>query len=58
VASHLNIKMSEKQELLEIFDIGDRLERVYALMEGEMSVLQVEKKIRNRVKRQMEKTQR
>ncbi|MDZ7627877.1 MAG: endopeptidase La [Parvularculaceae bacterium] len=58
VASHLNIKMSEKQELLEIFDIGDRLERVYAFMEGEMSVLQVEKKIRNRVKRQMEKTQR
>ncbi|MGE0181029.1 MAG: endopeptidase La [Parvularculaceae bacterium] len=58
VASHLNIKISEKQELLEIFDVGDRLERVYALMEGEMSVLQVEKKIRNRVKRQMEKTQR
>ena len=58
VASHLNIKISEKQELLEIFKISDRLERVYALMEGEMSVLQVEKKIRNRVKRQMEKTQR
>ena len=58
VASHLNIKISEKQELLEIFDVSDRLERVYALMEGEMSVLQVEKKIRNRVKRQMEKTQR
>ena len=58
VASHLNIKISEKQELLEIFGVGDRLERVYALMEGEMSVLQVEKKIRNRVKRQMEKTQR
>ncbi len=58
VASHLNIKISEKQELLEIFDVADRLERVYALMEGEMSVLQVEKKIRNRVKRQMEKTQR
>ena len=58
VASHLNIKISEKQELLEIFSVADRLERVYALMEGEMSVLQVEKKIRNRVKRQMEKTQR
>ena len=58
VASHLNIKISEKQELLEIFDVAQRLERVYALMEGEMSVLQVEKKIRNRVKRQMEKTQR
>ncbi len=58
VASHLNIKLSEKQELLEIIGVSDRLERVYALMEGEMSVLQVEKKIRNRVKRQMEKTQR
>ncbi|MEM9617844.1 MAG: endopeptidase La [Pseudomonadota bacterium] len=58
VASHLNIKLSEKQELLEIVSVGERLERVYALMEGEMSVLQVEKKIRNRVKRQMEKTQR
>ena len=58
VASHLNIKINEKQELLEIAGVPERLERVYALMEGEMSVLQVEKKIRNRVKRQMEKTQR
>ncbi|MEE2692435.1 MAG: endopeptidase La [Pseudomonadota bacterium] len=58
IASHLNIKIGEKQELLEIVNIGERLEKVYALMEGEMSVLQVEKKIRNRVKRQMEKTQR
>jgi len=58
VASHLNIKISEKQELLELKGVTKRLERVYALMEGEMSVLQVEKKIRNRVKRQMEKTQR
>ena len=58
VASHLNIKLSEKQDLLEIAAVAERLERVYALMEGEMSVLQVEKKIRNRVKRQMEKTQR
>jgi len=58
VASHLNIKISEKQELLEVIAVSKRLERVYALMEGEMSVLQVEKKIRNRVKRQMEKTQR
>ena len=58
VASHLNIKINEKQELLEIAGAAERLERVYALMEGEMSVLQVEKKIRNRVKRQMEKTQR
>ncbi|WDI31744.1 endopeptidase La [Hyphococcus flavus] len=58
VASHLNIKINDKQELLEIAGVSERLERVYALMEGEMSVLQVEKKIRNRVKRQMEKTQR
>jgi len=58
VASHLNIKLSEKQDLLEISSVAKRLERVYALMEGEMSVLQVEKRIRNRVKRQMEKTQR
>jgi len=58
VASHLSIKLAEKQELLSIFNTVERLERVYALMEGEMSVLQVEKKIRNRVKRQMEKTQR
>ena len=58
IASHLNIKIGEKQELLEIIAVPERLEKVYALMEGEMSVLQVEKKIRNRVKRQMEKTQR
>jgi ATP-dependent Lon protease len=58
VASHLSIKLAEKQELLSIFNTIERLERVYAMMEGEMSVLQVEKKIRNRVKRQMEKTQR
>jgi len=58
VASHLNIKVSEKQELLETVGVAERLERVYALMEGEISVLNVEKKIRNRVKRQMEKTQR
>lgn len=44
VASHLNIKIHEKQELLEIASVAERLERVYALMEGEMSVLQVEKK--------------
>ena len=58
VASHLNIKISEKQELLEMVSISDRLERVYSLMESEISVLQVEKRIRSRVKRQMEKTQR
>lgn len=58
VASHLNLKISEKQELLEIVAVSERLERVYSYMEGEIGVLQVEKKIRNRVKRQMEKTQR
>ncbi|MTJ84139.1 MAG: endopeptidase La [Telmatospirillum sp.] len=58
VASHLQLKISEKQELLEIETISERLERVYSYMEAEIGVLQVEKKIRNRVKRQMEKTQR
>lgn len=58
VASHLALKISEKQELLEAGSVTERLERVYAYMESEIDVLQVEKKIRNRVKRQMEKTQR
>ena len=58
VASHLALKISERQELLEIGTIAERLERVYSYMEAEIGVLHVEKKIRNRVKRQMEKTQR
>ncbi|MBI3446354.1 MAG: endopeptidase La [Magnetospirillum sp.] len=58
VASHLALKIAEKQELLEVEVVSERLERVYSYMEGEIGVLQVEKKIRNRVKRQMEKTQR
>src|SRR6478752_4262761 len=58
VASHLSVKIAEKQQLLEIPHVVKRLEKVYALMEGEISVMQTEKKIRNRVKRQMEKTQR
>ena len=58
IASHLAIKISDKQEILEIIPVSERLERVFALMESEISVLQVEKKIRSRVKRQMEKTQR
>ena len=58
IAAHLSIKIGDKQQLLEIFNVAKRLEKVYALMEGEISVLQVEKKIRSRVKRQMEKTQR
>jgi len=58
VASHLSLKIAEKQELLEIETVSERLERVFAHMEAEIGVLQVEKRIRNRVKRQMEKTQR
>ncbi len=58
IAAHLAVKIPEKQELLEQLDVAARLEKVYSLMEGEISVLQVEKKIRSRVKRQMEKTQR
>ncbi|MSP68016.1 MAG: endopeptidase La [Alphaproteobacteria bacterium] len=58
VASHLALKNADKQELLEIFGVVERLERVHSLMEGEIGVLQVEKRIRGRVKRQMEKTQR
>src|SRR5690606_19636916 len=58
MASHMALKIAEKQELLEIESATERLERVYALMEDEIGVLQVEKKIRSRVKRQMEKTQR
>ncbi len=58
IASHLALKISEKQELLETETVAERLERVYSFMESEIGVLQVEKKIRNRVKRQMEKTQR
>ena len=58
IAAHLSVKIAEKQALLEIVNIAKRLEKVFAMMEGEISVLQVEKKIRSRVKRQMEKTQR
>lgn len=58
IASHLALKLEEKQELLEMTTTAERLERIFQHMEGEMGVLQVEKKIRNRVKRQMEKTQR
>ena len=58
VASHLTLKVAEKQELLELGSIAERLERIYGFMESEIGILQVEKKIRGRVKRQMEKTQR
>src|ERR1700756_590760 len=58
IAAHLVVKIQDKQALLEQLSVSKRLEKIYALMEGEISVLQVEKKIRSRVKRQMEKTQR
>ena len=58
VAQHLTLKIPDKQQLLEIEPVNERLERIYSFMEGEISVLQVEKRIRGRVKRQMEKTQR
>ena len=58
VAGHLGIEVEQKQDLLETLTISERLEKVYGLMQGEMSVLQVEKKIKTRVKSQMEKTQR
>lgn len=58
IASHLTIKLSEKQEMLALLSIRERLEKALSFMESEISVLQVEKRIRSRVKRQMEKTQR
>ncbi|WP_149142916.1 endopeptidase La [Gemmobacter caeruleus] len=58
VAGHLGISVAQKQELLETLDVAERMEKVYGHMQGEMSVLQVEKKIKSRVKSQMERTQR
>jgi ATP-dependent Lon protease len=58
IASHLAVKIADKQEILAIPTVAQRLEKVLGLMESEISVLQVEKRIRTRVKRQMEKTQR
>jgi ATP-dependent Lon protease len=58
VASHLAVKIPDKQAILETPVVTERLEKVLSLMESEISVLQVEKRIRTRVKRQMEKTQR
>tara|TARA_X000000950_G_scaffold285064_1_gene389739 strand:+ start:10411 stop:12816 length:2406 start_codon:yes stop_codon:yes gene_type:complete len=57
ICAHLNLKIPEKQKLLELLSIKDRLESVIKFMDDEIGVLQVEKKIRNRVKRQMDKTQ-
>ena len=58
VSGHLGLEVKQKQELLETLDVSERLEKVYGLMQGEVSVLQVEKKIKSRVKSQMERTQR
>lgn len=58
IAGHLNIRVDQKQDLLETLDLAERLEAIYGMMQGEMSVLKVEKKIKSRVKNQMERTQR
>ena len=58
IASHLAIKLDQKQSLLEAANTADRLEKIFGFMEGEIGVLEVEKRIRGRVKKQMEKTQR
>jgi ATP-dependent Lon protease len=58
VSGHLGVDVAQKQKLLEMLVVAERLEAVYGLMQGEMSVLQVEKKIKTRVKSQMERTQR
>ena len=58
IAGHLGVKLADKQALLELASVEERLERIYGLMQGEISVLKVERKIKSRVKSQMEKTQR
>ena len=58
IAAHINVKMIEKQKILEIRDLSERLEFLIGLMEGEIDLLEVEKKLRGRVKKQMEKSQR
>ncbi len=58
VSGHLGVDVGQKQDLLETLNVAERLEKVFGQMQGEMSVLQVEKKIKSRVKTQMEKTQR
>jgi ATP-dependent Lon protease len=58
IAAHLPLKLEQKQEVLELFGVGARLERLLSQMETELDILQVEKRIRGRVKRQMEKSQR
>src|SRR5881396_1212609 len=58
IAAHLPLKLEQKQQILEMSDVGKRLEHLLGLLEGEVDILQVEKRIRGRVKRQMEKSQR
>ncbi|MFN0164559.1 MAG: endopeptidase La [Burkholderiales bacterium] len=58
IAAHLPLKLEQKQEILEMFDVQKRLEHLLSALEGELDILQVEKRIRGRVKRQMEKSQR
>jgi ATP-dependent Lon protease len=58
IAAHMSLKMEEKQNILELTDLQERLEHLMAMMESEIDLLQVEKRIRGRVKRQMEKSQR
>jgi ATP-dependent Lon protease len=58
IASHLTVNIPQKQELLELVSIVERLEKIYGMMNSEIGVMQVDKRIRNRVKRQMEKSQR
>lgn len=58
IAAHLTLKIDEKQRVLEIFELRDRIEHLMAMMEAEIDLLQVEKRIRGRVKKQMEKSQR
>jgi ATP-dependent Lon protease len=58
IAAQLAVKVAEKQAALETLNVGERLEKLFAMMEGEINMLQMERRIRNRVKRQMEKTQR
>ena len=58
IAAHMSLKIDEKQNILELTDLRERLEHLMAMMESEIDLLQVEKRIRGRVKRQMEKSQR
>ena len=58
ITAHLTLKLEEKQSILEMFSVSQRLEHLLGVMEGEIDILQVEKRIRGRVKRQMEKSQR